>query len=234
MVKYKYASVEEVPLIRGRKLISCLLIAFSSLIFTCQAVFAEEIVVEISPSTIEINTLPNLFITADQSISISTTSPTGYIVNFSTTGSTTSLVNQTNPSLTIPTFTLPSGSAVLPASNTGYGYGYSTDGGAFYHPVPSPSSDADTIFTAVTSGSNTHVLTFGAYPSSDALPGTYTNNFVITVVANVTGPCQAETICYHGNGDDGGGNMENQRVSSNSSTPLMALLVGVQSLMVLV
>ncbi|MBR3270041.1 InlB B-repeat-containing protein [Candidatus Saccharibacteria bacterium] len=208
-------------MIRGRKFISCLLIAFSSLIFTCQAVFAEEIEVEISPSTVEISTLPNKFATTDQTISVSTTSPTGYIVNFSTAGATTSLVNQSNPSLTIPTFTLPSGSAVLPGNNTGYGYGYSTDNGAFYHPVPSPSS-SDAIFTTVAPGSNVHTLTYGVYPSDNTAAGTYTNSFVITVVANTTGPCPTGNICYHGNGDDGTGTMENQQASSNSSATLIA------------
>ena len=221
MLKYKYASVEEGPLIRGRRLISCLLIAFSSLIFTCQAVFAEEIEVEISPSTVEMNLFPNKFATTDQSISVSTTSPNGYIVNFSTTGTTTSLVEQSNPSFTIPTFTLSSGAAVLPANDTGYGYGYSTDSGAFYHPVPSPSGDGDTIFTATTPGSYTHVLTYGVYPSLDTVAGSYSNAFAIAVVANVTGPCSANTICYHGNGDDGTGSMEDQQAASNSSATLI-------------
>lgn len=209
-------------MIRGQKFISCLLIAFSSLIFTCQAVFAEEIEVEISPSTVEINTLPNKFATATQSISVSTTSPTGYLVNFSTAGASTSLVHQDDPSLTIPTFTLPSGSAVLPGNNTGYGYGYSTDDGAYYHPAPSPSGSGDTIFTTVAPGSNTHTLTYGVYPSDSTAAGTYTNSFVITVVANTTGPCQTETICYHGNGDDGTGSMDDQQAISNSTANLIA------------
>lgn len=115
--------MEEVPLIRGRRLISCLLIAFSSLIFTCQAVFVEEIEVEIFPNTVEIYTLPDNFPTADQSISISTTNPAGYIVKFSTARATNSLISQDDSSLTIPTFSLPSGATMVPANNTGYGYG---------------------------------------------------------------------------------------------------------------
>lgn len=208
-------------MIRGRRLISYLLIAFSSLIFSCQAVFAEEIEVEISPSIVEISTLPDEFATADQSISVSTTSPTGYLVNFSTTGATTSLTNQNNPSLTIPTFTPSGGGTVVPGSNTGHGYGYSTDGGTFYHPVPLPSGGGNTIFTTVTSGSNTHTLTYGVYPSDSTAAGTYSNAFLITVVANTTGPCQTETICYHGNGDDGTGSMEDQQAASSSSVTLV-------------
>ena len=209
-------------MVGGQKLVSCLLIAFFSLIFTCQAVFAEEIEVEISPSTVEINTLPGKFAATNQTISVSTTSPTGYIVNFSTAGATTSLVHQNNPSLTIPTFTLPSGTAILPANNTGYGYGYSTDDGTYYRPAPSPSGSGDTIFTTVTPGSNTHTLTYGVYPSDSTAAGTYTNSYVIAVVANTTGPCPTETICYHGNGDDGTGSMENQQAASSSSATLVA------------
>ena len=215
-------SVEGVPLIRGAKLITCLLIAFSSLMISNQAVFAEEIEVEIAHDTIEIVTSPNRFATATQSISVSTTNSAGYRVNFSTAGATTSLVNQDDPSRTIPTFTLPNGSAVLPANNTGYGYGYSTDDGVYYHPVPSPSSDGDTIFNTTTAGSNTHTLTYGLYPSSNTVAGTYTNSFVIAVVANTAGPCSAETICYHGNGDDGTGSMEDQSAASDSSISLIA------------
>lgn len=214
--------VWRVSLLKRQKLISCLLIAFSSLIFTCQAVFADEIEVEITPSIVDMTLFPNKFTTINQSISVSTTNSTGYIVGFSTAGTTTSLVNQEDSSLVIPTFTLPSGSAVLPANNTGYGYGYSTDNGAFYHPVPSPSGDGDTIFTANTSGSHTHVLTYAVYPSINDAAGTYSNSFVIAVVANIAGPCQSNSICYHGNGDDGYGSMEDQQVASNSSATLIA------------
>ncbi|MBR3323959.1 hypothetical protein IKG24_00240, partial [Candidatus Saccharibacteria bacterium] len=189
--------------------------------FSGRAVFAaEEITVTISTDTVDVTTAPGFFIAGSQTVTISTTNPSGYNGFLTTLGTGTALVDQNNNAHTIPTFTLPSGASSLPAGNTGYGYGYSIDSGANYFPVPDPSGEGDRIFSNDTSGTNTHSLTFGLKPPTNTHAGVYRKDFAITVVASGIIPCSPDTICYHGNGDDGTGTMEDQAVTSNTNTML--------------
>lgn len=223
MLKYKYASVEVIPLKGNKKLLFCIISTFLSLLFSGRAVFAaEEITVTISTDTVDVTTAPGFFIAGSQTVTISTTNPSGYNGFLTTLGTGTALVDQNNNAHTIPTFTLPSGASSLPAGNTGYGYGYSIDSGANYFPVPDPSGEGNRIFSNDTSGTNTHSLTFGLKPPTNTHAGVYRKDFAITVVASGIIPCSPDTICYHGNGDDGTGTMEDQAVTSNTNTMLVA------------
>lgn len=206
----------------NKKIIFCILSTLLSLLFSGRAAFAaEEITVTISSDTVNIVTAPGIFASASQTITVSTNNPTGYNGSLATLGSGTALVNQDDNSVTIPTFTLPSGATSVPANNTGYGYGYSIDSGTTYLPVPDPQGDGNRIFSSDIAGTNTYGLTFGLKPETNTQAGIYRKAFAITVVAKGIAPCPADTICYHGNGDDGTGTMPDQSVSSNSSAILI-------------
>ncbi len=206
----------------NKKIIFCILSTLLSLLFSGRAVFAvEEITVTLSTDTVNITTAPGMFASASQTITVSTTNPTGYNGNIKTLGTGTALINQDNNARTIPTFTTQGGAASVPAGNTGYGYGYSIDNGVNYFPVPDPSGEGDRIFSSDQMGTTSHTLTFGLKPPTDTTAGTYRKAFEITVVASGIAPCSTDTICYHGNGDDGTGTMPDQSVSSNSSAILI-------------
>ena len=204
------------------KLLVFIALVCSSLIFTNQAVFAApSISVSTSPEMIEASLLPGQFDTADQTITVSTTSVAGYQVKLATTGASSALVNQADSTRTIPTFTLPSGSTSIPVANIGEGYGYSLDSGENFYPVPEPNATPHELFRTSTAGSSEHTLTFGFNISETATSGTYSNTFNIIAIANLE-PCPANSICYYGNGDDETGEMSNQPASSNSSVDLLA------------
>lgn len=206
----------------AKKLILLTIFTFCSLIFANRTVFAtSSISVSLSPNQVEKSLMPGTFGTVDQTISVSTTNIAGYEVSLSTTGLSSALINQSDSTLTIPTFTLPSGSSSIPVGSLGDGYGISIDSGANYLPVPEPSDSPLVLFHTTTAGSNNHVLTFGFKPSINTVAGTYSNTLNIAVVANLE-PCPAESICYYGNNDDGTGTMNNQLASSNSDVTLLA------------
>lgn len=208
----------------GSKVIFGLVISLAiTTIFGCQAFAADdELTVSFSTNQIILDLMPEQFESGSQTLTISTTNTTGYTGTLSTTGPSTSLIETSDNTLTIPTFTLPSGSSSLPAGSTGYGYGYSTDNGANYLPVPDPAGLGDKIFETRTSGTYNHVLTFGAMVQQNTAAGEYTNTLLIQVVANDPFVCEANLICYRGNGDDGEGETGNQSTSSNTSVMLRA------------
>lgn len=206
----------------NKKIIFCILSTLLSLLLSGRAAFAaEEITVTLSTNTVSITSAPGIFASSSQTITVSTTVPSGYNVSLVTLGSGTSLIHQDDNTITIPTFTLPSGATSLPANNTGNGYGYSTDGGSTYLPVPDPAGDGHRVFSSDSAGTTTYGLTFGLKPASNTQAGIYRKSFEIAVVAKGVAPCPADTICYHGNGDDGTGTMPDQSVSSNSSAILI-------------
>ena len=203
-----------------------LLVAFFSVVLaslTSGRVFAEgEMTISISPETAVIDLMPGTFRQESQTITISTNDTTGYLVSLRTTGSSSALINVANDSYMIPTFTLPTDSESIPVDELDYGYGYSIDSGENYLPVPEPSSEPVILFkTTAATSTNEHSLTFGVKAPVNTVAGTYTNTFVIEVVANLI-LCDPGHICYSGNGDDGTGVMKNQEAESNDSVTLMA------------
>ena len=186
-----------------------------------QVAFADDnISISIASETVNMNIMPGDYGSADEIITVSTTSPAGYKVDLGITGQSSNLVHTVASGITIPTFVLPDGEDSIPVESLGFGYGYSVDGGANYMPVPEPNSLVQ-IFETFAAGENQHTLTFGAKLDNDVMAGDYTNTFVVTAVAKLA-PCTAGNICYYGNGDDGTGTMGNQAVSSDADVTLMA------------
>ena len=209
--------LEEGP-VRGpiKKFILLILLAFANLLFTSQAVFAaSELDVSISPNHVYTNLMPGQFGMENQTITVSTNNLAGYQVKLATTGTSSALVEESDNMKIIPTFTLPDEATSIPVSSIGEGYGYSIDNGANFFPIPEPSATPTTLFNTDTAGENEHTLTFGINTPSDTIAGTYTNTLNIIAIVNLA-PCQANSICYYGNGDDKTGQMSNQPVDSNS------------------
>ena len=186
-----------------------------SLIFFNQAVFADELSISISSNTATINVAPGQWGTASQTITAHTDNATGYSVNLITTGPSTDLINQSDSNEVIPTF-----ATTLSVSSLTDGYGFSTDNGSTFNPVPEPFTPGVKIFDSIVAGTNTHTLTFGAKVPLGAIAGVYTNTFDIVILAN-PGQCPIEHICYYGNGDDGTGTMDFQSgATSNTDVTL--------------
>ncbi|MBR5046172.1 InlB B-repeat-containing protein [Candidatus Saccharibacteria bacterium] len=205
-----------------KKLIIVNILAFTSLLFTSQAVFADsDLSISISSNSVHMDLTVGVFGTESQTITASTTNSAGYKIKLTTAGSSSALVNEQDSSKTIPTFTLPSGSSSIPVGSIGDGYGYSIDSGANYLPIPEPFATPAVLFQTTTAGSNNHALTFGVKVPVSTEPGNYSNSFNIIIVANLL-PCPADSICYAGNDDDGTGTMADQSASSNSSVDLLA------------
>ena len=159
--------------------------------------------------------MPGQFGMENQTITVSTNNLAGYQVKLATTGTSSALVEESDNMKIIPTFTLPDEATSIPVSSIGEGYGYSIDNGANFFPIPEPSATPTTLFNTDTAGENEHTLTFGINTPSDTTAGTYTNTLNIIAIVNLA-PCQANSICYYGNGDDKTGQMSNQSVDSNS------------------
>ena len=192
-----------------------------NLIFSGQAVFAvDNITVDITPSSVNLSLTPGVFASTSQTVTVTSSSEAGYVVNLAPTGSTNALVHQSDPTITIPTFTLPSGSSSLSAGSTGNGYGYSIDSGANYLPVPAPSSSSR-LFETSSAGTDEYGLTFGALVPLSQPQGTYTGSVTIQAVAKLD-PCLPNKICYYGNGDDVVGEMQDQDATSGTDTVLIA------------
>ena len=117
----------------------CLTLSF--FVLFAQPAYADDsyLSMTISSDVASLEITPGIFSSTSQTISVSTNYSAGYYITIQTSGSSTDLVNAEDNNLTFPTFTLPSGSTSLPANNTGYGYGYSVDGGLDYFPMPDPS-----------------------------------------------------------------------------------------------
>lgn len=206
---------------RIKKVLIFALPVILSLIISGRVVFADDTIsISISSDTASISVLPDIFNTTSQTITVSTTSIAGYTVDLAPSGPSNALINEADSSLTIPTFTLPEGATSLPANSTGYGYGFSTDSGTNYYPVPAPEESSQRIYETSSAGLNEHVLTFGALVPHDTPSGIYSGAIVIQAVAKLE-PCPADHICYYGNRDDGTGAMDNQSASSNTNVTLI-------------
>ena len=156
-------------------------------------------------------------------ISASTSSLAGDTVMMEVMGEGPELVKSNDETKEIPTFTLPVGAESIPVESISEytGYGYSVDSGLNYKPVQDPEAGPMKLFTTTSEGENEHELMFGVNLPEDAEAGDYSNEFLITVIANLE-PCQAGKICYYGNGDDGKGEMEDQDASSNTKVTLQS------------
>ena len=208
---------------RVDRVVFLVMVFFSSLLsfLFVDSVFAEDdISIWIPDTSVEMDMLPGQFQAESQTITASTSNIAGYTIGLQTTGVSSALINISDNTKTIPTFTLPSGTETIGVNELGNGYGYSLDGGASYYPVPEPGAHAKTLFKTNINGTNSHSLTFGVKVPMTATAGTYENTFLISIVANLE-PCAAESICYFGNGDDGTGETPNQdSIASGSSVML--------------
>ncbi|MBR2996917.1 InlB B-repeat-containing protein [Candidatus Saccharibacteria bacterium] len=202
------------------KILCISIFSLFNLVFANQAVFAEDsLSIAISPSAASMEATADVFATTSQTLTVSTTNLAGYTVSIAATGSSNALIHQLNPNLSIPTFTLPTGATSIPAGSTGYGYGFSVDGGANYFSIPEPGF-SQKIFETSSAGENEHNLTYGTLVSPEQPSGTYSNTLIIQAVVNLA-PCPENNICYYGNDDDGTGTMENQLASSSTDITLI-------------
>ena len=156
-----------------------------------QSAFAEsDSSISISVDTVNMTLQPGEFGTANQTITASTTSSSGYTIKLANNNNSTDLINTTDNTKVIPTFTMPSGSTSIPVSQLGDGYGFSIDNGANYSAIPDPNTTVK-LFETSSSGANQHTLTFGVKVPINITASTYTNSFDIIIVANFE-PCLAE------------------------------------------
>ena len=161
-----------------KKLLIINILAFTSLLFTSQAVFGDsDLSISISSDSVRLELLPGEFGTKSQTITASTTDSSGYTIRLTTASDSAALVDVLDNSKTIPTFTLPSGSSSIPVDSIGDGYGYSVDSGANYSPIPEPLDAPAVLFKTSTAGSNNHTLTFGVKAPTSIQSGTYSNTF---------------------------------------------------------
>ncbi len=194
---------------------------FLASFMSCQAFAEDTISISLSSNLVEMDLLPGQFDDEVQIITASTTNEAGYTIGIRTIGESSALTNAADNSYTIPTFTLPTGVESIPVDELGGGYGYSIDSGEHYLPVPEPSAvNATTLFKTTSAGQNQHELTFGVNVPMGTVVGTYTNTFVIEVVANLES-CAMESICYFGNGDDGDGEMPDQESVASGSNVML-------------
>lgn len=209
---------QSAPIRSFERFLDFMALSLLGMIFTDQAVFADSnLTVSIPSDKLSLDLNPGAYDKAIETITVSTTSAAGYTVQLATSGPSTSLVDTTDDSKTIPTFALPENASSIPSTSLGYGYGFSVDGGANYYPAPDPSVSPSKIFETDTAGKYAHILTFGAKIPTNTAVGSYGNTFTIFVLANLE-LCPPNNICYYGNHDDGTGTMDNQIISSGSTT----------------
>ncbi len=137
-------------------------------------------------SDLEMSLVAGTFGEVEQTVQVSTTNYTGYTLSLETLGDSTDLVHTGDDSLVIPTVSLSTGeSGVAPANMNGYGY--SLDG-ALYLPAPAIGGEGDELNTTnvANTTSDTMTLRFGAKVPAGTVAGTYTNQFLLSAVANAT------------------------------------------------
>ena len=167
---------------------------------------------------------PNVFGSADTSITVTTNNSTGYTLFMQTDGDSTNLAAMDGQNSFIPTITLPAGVNSVTADSIENGYGYSIDGVNF-KPAPSVFGNGDVIaeINAIYDNEpDIYDITFGIKVGTDVLSGNYSRTFVFVAIANLPDTCTAESICYNGNFSDGGVDMAEQAAPSNSSVRLNA------------
>lgn len=180
-----------------------------------------ESIMSLSLSTDQININPpaGQFVTSKETVSVSSTSESGYSVSLSTAGHSSSLIDNTLQE-EIPTFSVPAGSKTVPRDSTGFGYGFSIDGGNNFYPIPDPLDSGTLIYSSNYVGDSVFDVDFGFKVDPMSPTGTYRNRLVITATANNNPVCPSGYICYHGNNDDGTGSMRNQLVVNGTPTKL--------------
>ena len=133
-------------------------------------------------SSLSLGLSPGLFGSTSQTVSVTTDNYAGYTAALTNPTNSTDLVNVSDNTKIIPTITLPQGFNSITQNQFTNGYGFSIDG-TNYVPAPTSSSDL-TLGNRSVAGTGTHSLYFGVLPDINTDYGTYTKDFVITVVAN--------------------------------------------------
>ncbi len=164
-------------------------------------------------SSLSLGLSPGLFGSTSQTVSVTTDNYTGYTAALTNPTNSTDLVNVSDNTKIIPTITLPQGFNSITQNQFTNGYGFSIDG-TNYVPAPTSSSDL-TLGNRSVAGTGTHSLYFGVLPDINTSSGTYTKNFVVTVVANNP----QYSITYNANaGTDTVTNMPSNQSVTISST----------------
>ncbi len=185
--------------------------------------FAEEAIQASSNSTIalaikqpdDININPTAngeFDSTSAELSISTSSRAGYKIYVNTLDASTDMINVFNEKATAIR-SIPVASTSENFSLNTWGYALTTgpvDEGTIYQPIPENTTLA---YDSKTTTSNTHYLTFGAKINTGLPAGQYTNQLMISAVANpqtITELTDAtymqelsSTVCNNTNGADG-------------------------------
>lgn len=144
---------------------------------------APEVTLAITPSgPLALTAEPGVFDSVTQEISVVTSNFTGYTLTLETLGTTTDLVHTQNSALTIPT--IEASSEGVSTANVRGGYGWSLDG-ALWKSAPTPGTATVLKSTNVANSSaETTSLSFGVQIEGMKPSGTYTNEFLISAVAN--------------------------------------------------
>ena len=175
--------------------------------------------ISISLSTLSpLDVTPGHFDSVSQTISVTTNNYTGYTSTLTNPTNSTDLVHTSDNTLVIPTITLPSGTTSIVSSDFTSGYGISTDNTHF---VPAPTSPNNIqIGSNNTSGTGSHILTFGVKPDTSTNAGTYIKTFVVTAIVNNP----QYSVTYDANaGTDTVTNMPNNQSAIISSTGTFTL-----------
>ena len=162
---------------------------------------APEVSLAITPSEdLSITVDPGVFGSITQTIGVTTTNYTGYTLSLETMGPTTDLVHGRDSTLVIPTITVPSGNEGIESANINNGYGWSLDG-LLWRAVPEPgASEVLKATNAANSATEVTNLSFGVRVGETQPAGTYSNDFLISAVAN---DAQFEvTYLPNGGGDE--------------------------------
>ena len=208
----------------GKVTLGLLWIFMLSIFWNIESASAAPVITVEMQQNVNLDIIPDQFKSVDFPVTVTTNSSNGYNLFLYTAGSTTNMINITNPEFVIPTITLPAGATSVPASSVSGGYAYSADG-ANFKPAPSPASSGDLVSempNVTPNEPNVHTVTFGAKVGTDVRAGDYKQTFIFRVVANNPDFCGSYSICYYGNEDDGTGVMEDQSASSNSKVTLVA------------
>lgn len=172
---------------------------------------------EISPTdTVALNVTPGVFNSASQTVSVRTTNYTGYTLSLAADTS----ADLVGDSATIPTISLPDGTASLSSSDITNGYGYSLDATNYKPVLTGDGSTLDSTNIANTTA-NDYTLTFGANAEGNTPAGTYTKAFTVSAKANDTG----YVISYNANaGSDTVGNMPSPNPNQGTISGLSVYL----------
>ncbi len=143
---------------------------------------------------VDFSILPGGYNSGDATVMVNSTNNAGYELTIGAAGGTSALINETHPENVILAISERDGITEEEISN---GWGVSIDSQKFY-PVPEP-SDGHLLLKSVDSvGEQTFTLTFAARVSDTIEPGSYVNDYIVSVIANPSG----NSIIYDQNTED--------------------------------